>query len=58
MAESLPNQVVRVMIVDDHRMLTELLSAALSERNDVVVVGTAANAADALPMVKALRPTS
>lgn len=56
MAESLSTQTVRVMIVDDHRILTELLSAALSERDDVVVIGTAASATDALPMVSALRP--
>jgi len=56
------------MIVDDHRVLAELLSAALSGRDDrvdgtvdgtgddTVVVGTATTAAEALPMVAALRP--
>ncbi len=44
------------MIVDDHRVLAELLAAALSERDEIDVVGTAATAADALPMVSALHP--
>lgn len=47
---------IRVMLVDDHRMLSELLTSALSERDDIVVVGTAASGAEALPMVSALRP--
>lgn len=56
MPEPLSKQTVRVMIVDDHRVLAELLAAALSERDDIAVVGTAGTAADALPMVAALRP--
>ncbi len=47
---------VRVMIVDDHRVLAELLTTALGERADISVVGTATTAAEALPKVAALRP--
>lgn len=56
MDELLSNRTIRVMIVDDHRVLAELLSAALSERDDIAVVHTATTAAEALPMVSALRP--
>ncbi|WP_040495932.1 response regulator transcription factor [Ilumatobacter nonamiensis] len=47
---------IRVVLVDDHRMLSELLAGALSENDDVVVVGVANSGSEALPMVSALRP--
>ncbi len=48
--------IVRVLLVDDHRMLSELLAAALDERDEIAVVGTAANASEALASIGALRP--
>ena len=54
--EPLSNRTVRVMIVDDHRVLAELLSSALSDDDAIVVVGTAATATEAIPMVASLLP--
>lgn len=48
--------VTRLMIVDDHRVLSELLTEALTAREDIAVVGTAGTAAEALRIVKTLRP--
>ena len=49
-------QPIRVLIVDDHRVLVELLAAAISEHNAAVVVGSAGTAAEALTLVAAHRP--
>lgn len=46
----------RVLIVDDHRVLSELLTEALTARDDITVVGMAGTAAEALRTVKMLRP--
>lgn len=46
----------RLMIVDDHRVLTELLTEALSERDDITVVGSASTGAEALQSANRLRP--
>ena len=46
----------RVLIVDDHRVLSELLTEALTARDDITVVGMARTAAEALRTVKMLRP--
>ena len=56
MPERSSRSTIRVLLVDDHRVLAELLTAALSERDDITVVGTAGTAADALAMVASLRP--
>lgn len=47
---------VRVVIVDDHRVLCELLTAALSTTGDVTVVESVGTAADAIDRVGALQP--
>lgn len=47
---------MRVLIVDDHRVLAELLAAALSDREDVTVVGTASSGTEAVGMARSLRP--
>jgi DNA-binding NarL/FixJ family response regulator len=47
---------VRVMIVDDHRVLTELLTTALSASADVTVIESVGTAADAVDRVGAVRP--
>ncbi len=56
MSEPMTTSAIRVVLVDDHRMLSELLAGALSENDDVVVVGVANSGSEALPMVSALRP--
>jgi len=48
--------VIRVVIVDDHRVLAELLTAALSASDDVDVVESVGTAADAIARVGALQP--
>lgn len=56
MQEMIPAPIVRLMIVDDHRVLSELLTNALSARTDITVVATAGTAAEALRNVESLRP--
>ncbi len=46
----------RVLIVDDHGLFREGLNSLLSEREDVVVVGQAADGRTALRLVKELSP--
>lgn len=41
----------RLVIVDDHRVLSELLAEALSARDDITVVGTASTGAEAVRTV-------
>jgi DNA-binding NarL/FixJ family response regulator len=50
-------QVIRVLIVDDHVMFTELLSRRLSEQGDLEVVGWAVDASSALDQVARLSPS-
>lgn len=47
---------VRVVVVDDHAMVVQGLSALLDEEDDLVVVGTAAGAREALSVVGETRP--
>ncbi len=47
---------IRVMIVDDHRMVREGLRMFLSTCDDLEVVGEAADGAEAVRMCRALRP--
>lgn len=47
---------VRVLIVDDHRMLVDALSDNLAGEPDVEVVGTAATLSEALPLVTGEAP--
>lgn len=49
-------QPVRVLIVDDHRVLAELLSASLSASEGVTVVGSVGTAAEGVRSAAALRP--
>lgn len=51
-----PALLTRLMIVDDHQVLAELLSDALSARSDITVVGTASTAAEAQRSIATLRP--
>lgn len=47
---------IRVVIVDDHRVLAELLTAALSMSDDVAVLESVGTAKDAIARVRALQP--
>ena len=49
-------QRARVLIVDDHPMMREGLSALLSTQSDLVTCGEAANISDALKQVKETAP--
>ena len=47
---------IRVLLIDDHRVLVELLAAALSGRDGITVVGTAGTAAEGAARIAGLRP--
>ncbi|MBC8021537.1 MAG: chemotaxis response regulator protein-glutamate methylesterase [Burkholderiales bacterium] len=47
---------IRVLIVDDSRMIRDVLTAILSEQPDIEVVGAAADAFQARDMIKDLNP--
>lgn len=47
---------VRVVIADDNALFREMITDNLSLTGDILVVGTAANGAEALEMVKTLAP--
>jgi two-component system, chemotaxis family, protein-glutamate methylesterase/glutaminase len=47
---------IRVLIVDDSRMIREVLTDILKEQPDIQVVGTAADAFEARDQIKALKP--
>lgn len=48
---------VRVLIVDDHRLMAESLAAALSTEDDLEIVGLASTSAEALAMARRQRPS-
>jgi len=53
----MPTPVIRLVMVDDHAMVLHGVDAMLSHfRDDVAIVGTATNLADALPLVTTERP--
>jgi len=47
---------IRVMLVDDHRMISEALSALLSRESDLEVVAIADNGREAVCMARDLKP--
>ncbi len=47
---------VRVMLVDDHRMLRQALAASLAEQHGIQVVGEAGDGDEALELAAELRP--
>ena len=53
---ALPPEVIRVVLVDDHRMFTDSMARLMAAEPDLDVVGTAASAAEALKLVKRERP--
>ena len=50
------NTPVRVVLVDDHAVIRAGLQQLLAGTDDIVVVGTAANGAEALQVVRELKP--
>lgn len=56
MRPSMSKHAIRVMIVDDHRVLAELLTAAWTAVDEVTVVESVGTAADAIDRVGAIRP--
>lgn len=50
------SRVMRVLVIDDHPMFREALSASLSKEDDIRVVGEAGTASEALRAAKRLRP--
>ncbi|MGH1490248.1 MAG: response regulator transcription factor [Acidimicrobiales bacterium] len=56
MSETPSKQPIRVLIVDDHLVLAELLTSALSTSERVTVVGSVGTALDGVRSATALRP--
>lgn len=56
MGETASKQPVRVLIVDDHRVLTELLTSALSINDSVTVVGSVGTAVEGVRSAASLHP--
>jgi DNA-binding NarL/FixJ family response regulator len=54
--DTAPQTLTSVVVVDDHRTFSDLLSMALEHQPDFTCLGTAANVTEALVMVDRLRP--
>jgi len=50
------NELIRVFIVDDNRLLREGLASMLAEQADIAVIGAAASGRKALEQIRGLRP--
>jgi DNA-binding NarL/FixJ family response regulator len=55
--EGVPAAPIRVLVVEDHRMFAEALSAMLATQPGIEVVGGAASVADGVKAARRLRPT-
>jgi DNA-binding NarL/FixJ family response regulator len=55
-ASQVPSATLRVVVIDDHTTLAELLAMALGEQDDVECVGHAATAEAGLELVASTRP--
>ena len=51
-----PNQTIKVLIVDDQKMIREGLKALIKTEPDLEVVGTASNGEDSIKLVETLQP--
>lgn len=49
-------QIIRIVLVDDHKILREALRAVLEREADIAVVGEAENGHEAIQIVRELRP--
>ena len=47
---------VKIIVIDDHKMLRDMISDSLNQENDFVVVGTASDAKDSVDLCKKLEP--
>ncbi len=47
---------IRIMLVDDHKILREALKGVLEREHDIALVGEASDGAEALELAKELRP--
>ena len=56
MDQPMNNPAVRAVVVDDSRLMRELLKAALTESGDITVVGTAADPFEAREVIRATDP--
>jgi DNA-binding NarL/FixJ family response regulator len=54
--EKIMNEVIKVLLVDDHAVVREGIRAVLENFTDVAVVGEAADAQEAIGLAKTLRP--
>jgi len=54
MREEMPS--IRVLIADDHPLMRDGIAAAVQSENDLIVVGQAADGAEAIVQYRALRP--
>lgn len=50
------NQMIRVLVADDHAVLREGICALLANQADITVVGQASNGAEAVEQAQALKP--
>ena len=48
---------IRILLVDDHRIVREGLISMLSMQSDMLIVGEAATGSEVIPLVERLRPT-
>jgi len=51
-----PTETTRILLVDDHRIVREGLAAVLSKQADILVIGEASSAEEALTIVESLNP--
>lgn len=56
-ASAAPGSLFRVLLVDDHKVMRQGLTALLRGQRDIQVVGEAANGREAVEMAKSLKPT-
>ncbi len=47
---------VKIIVIDDHKMLRDMISESLNQENDFVVVGTASDAKDSVDLCQKLEP--
>ncbi len=53
---TLPEKIIRVVVVDDHKLVREGLARLLDEQPDVEMVGEAGDGVEALEVVRLMRP--
>ena len=56
MTTSNPSNKIKVLIVDDHRLMRDGLAALLKEAEEIEIVGSVANGEDAISITSSLKP--